>query len=166
MKPHEHLILGGIASAALVPVLGPNSIAFGAASVLIDTDHYLEYAYRTGFRDFSLRRAVRWYNFLIPLVQTRPFIGLSVFHTVEALAAVATAAFVTNYSFVWAILWGMLFHWAIDDLADLHKYKTIRIRAHSLVEYVVRWNLMKKRGEEPEAVYKASLEELRKHIEH
>jgi hypothetical protein len=157
LKPSHHLVLGTVAAVALVPVLGTHSLPFGVAAVLIDADHYLDYLYRNGFKDFSLRRAVQWHDFLIAQVRRNPFLGLSLFHTVEVLALTGLLSFATGYLFLWAVFWGMLFHFG-TDLVHEFRHRLYFKRAVSLVEYVVRWNLMKKRGQTPEAPYLASLD--------
>ena len=159
MKPSHHIALGVVATVAMAPALGPYSVAFGAASVLIDTDHYLDFIYRNGFKDFSVKRAIRYYDFLIPTVKSYPFLGLSVFHTVEALAVAYLLSVTTSHPFFWAVFWGMLFHLAADLV---HEYRQgfFFKRALSLLEYAIRWNLMKKSGQEPDTPYRIALDSL------
>ena len=83
MKVEYHVVAGGVASAALIPVLGVNSAAFLTASVLIDVDHYLDYVYRNNFTDFSIKRMFAFHDFLEEKASEIPFVVLSVMHTVE-----------------------------------------------------------------------------------
>ncbi len=60
MLPTQHAAYGGLASLALLPVLKRQSVTMWAASVLIDTDHYVWYAIKK--RDLSLLRAYRYFR--------------------------------------------------------------------------------------------------------
>ena len=64
MQARQHTIIGAVAATALIPFLGINSAIFWAAAVLIDGDHYTEYVYRNGFRDFSIKRMFWYYELL------------------------------------------------------------------------------------------------------
>jgi len=130
------------------------------ASLLIDADHYLDYLYRNGLRDFSLKRAVRFHEAIEPIAKGRPFLGLNVFHTAEAMAAVCLLGALTGHLFFLGVLGGMLFHMALDVV---HLYRTGLLfkRAYSIVEYLVRWNLMERRGLKPEAPYRLALAAIR-----
>lgn len=154
MKPAYHLVLGTVAAAALVPVLGAGSVAFGAASVLLDADHYADYLYRNRLSDFSLRRAVRFNQLLFDKAKAGPFLSVDVFHTVEALALAGVVALWAGPLLI-AAFWGMLFHVALD-LVDLRRHGLLTKRAHSIVEYMIRWNLRNRRGEDLEAPYRAA----------
>ena len=64
MKPRYHAVVGGTVALALTPVLGLNSAIFWASSVLIDGDHYMDYVYRNGFKDYSMKRMSEFYCLL------------------------------------------------------------------------------------------------------
>jgi len=156
VKPVEHLVLGGAAALALSPVLGATDAAvFWGASVLIDVDHHWDYVWRNGFTDFSLRRAVRFseYLFLLP----RPdFLALNVLHTVEAFAFVALAGLVLGTSACAAALLGMVFHLGLD-LARLNTHRVTFKRALSVVEYAIRHRQLRARGFDPDAPFAEAL---------
>lgn len=159
MKPSHHLILGSVAGVATIPILGPYSGAFVAASFLIDSDHYLSYVWRNRLRDFSLRRAISFNRRLVSVVKVTPFLGLDVFHTIEALLVVFILALILSHQFVHAIAWGMIFHIALD-MAYLLKKGIIFKRAHSLLEYLVRRRHMINRGQKPWEPFQAILSEM------
>ncbi len=159
MKVRYHALSGGIAAAALVPVLGPYSAVFLAASVLVDGDHYLDYLYRNGFQDFSVRNTFTFHDRLFERGKGKNFLGLNVGHTVEWLLLVYGASAVTGWLWVRAALWGMLFH-LIVDLIYLLQQKRLKRRALSIIEYVIRWRQMKRRGLHPELPYAATLREM------
>jgi len=159
MKLEYHLVAGGVASAALIPVLGVNSAAFFASSVLIDFDHYLDYVYRNNFTDFSVKRMFAFHEFLYEKTNETLFLGLSVMHTVEFLLLVYAVAALTGVAAIEAILWGLLFHMVLD-LIYLYRQGRLFRRALSIVEYVIRWNRLKRHGLHPELPYDLALEAL------
>ena len=156
MKVEYHVVAGGVASAALIPVLGVNSAAFFAASVLIDFDHYLDYIYRNNFTDFSVKRMFAFNEFLYEKTNETLFLGLSVMHTVEFLLLVYTVAALTGLAAIEAILWGLLFHMVLD-LVYLYRQGALFRRALSIVEYVIRWNRLERQGLQPESPYHLAL---------
>lgn len=157
MEAKYHTLAGGIASAALVPELGVYSAAFFASSVLIDFDHYLDYVYHNGFTDFSVRRMFAYCDALEKESKGRSFVALSIMHTVEFILLVYAVAYATGLVFMEAILWGLLFHLALD-LVYLGSQRRLLDRAFSLVEFFIRWNRMKRRGLRPELPYRLALE--------
>ncbi len=156
MKVEYHVVAGGVASAALIPVLGVNSAAFFASSVLIDFDHYLDYVYRSNFTDFSVKRMFAFHEFLYEKTSDTVFLGLSVMHTVEFLLLVYAVAALTGVAAIEAILWGLLFHMVLD-LVYLYRQGRLFRRAFSIVEYVIRWNRLKRHGLHPELPYDLAL---------
>jgi hypothetical protein len=156
MKARYHALSGGIAAAALVPVLGPYSAVFLAASVLVDGDHYLDYLCRNRFQDFSVRNMFIFHNRLFEKGRAENFLGLNIGHTAECLLLVYGAGAVTGWTWLKAALWGMLFH-LIVDLIYLLQQKRLKRRALSIIEYVIRWRRMKHRGLRPELPYTVTL---------
>ena len=65
MRLTDHVILGGFASVVLYPAIGVDAAFLFAGSVLIDVDHYLEYLYHNGFRDFSVTKMFRYHGALM-----------------------------------------------------------------------------------------------------
>jgi len=159
MKPQYHALSGGIPAFLLIPVLGVNSAIFWAFSVLIDGDHYLDYLYRNGFKDFSIKRMFTFHEMLFTKGREQNFLGLNIMHTVEFLLLLYTASVLTGWMWLKAILWGALFH-VVVDLVYLYRQGRLFRRALSIVEYVIRWKYMKRQGLRPELPYHSTLEAM------
>ena len=159
MKARYHALTGAVAASALIPVLGVNSVVFWAGSVLIDGDHYVDYVYRNGFRDFSIKRMFRFNELLFKEVKMRRFLNLNLLHTIEVLILLYIAGEITSWLWLQAIFWGMLFHVA-TDLVYMYVKGSLFRRALSIVEYAVRWNNIKRHGCRPEEIYSSALAQL------
>ena len=159
MKARHHIVVGGIASAALVPALGINSAAFFASTVLIDFDHYVDYVCRNGFSNFSVRRMFTYVDALDRSSKNRPFVGLSAMHTVEFLLLVYVVAVATGLAAIQAVLWGLLFHMMLD-IIYLGSNRMLFDRAFSVVEFAVRWRRLRRWGLRPDLPYRLALEEV------
>ena len=159
MKSRYHALSGGIAASLLIPVLGVNSAVFWATSVLIDGDHYLDYLYRNGFKDFSVKRMFTFHDLLCDEGEKKNFLGLNVMHTVEFLLLVYSVGAVTGWMWLKAALWGLLFH-MIFDLVYLYRQGRLFRRAISIIEYGIRWKRMKRQGLRPELIYQSTLQAM------
>jgi hypothetical protein len=159
MKAKYHALSGGIAASLLIPVLGPYSAVFFASTVLVDSDHYLDYLYRNGFKDFSIKRMFTFHELIFNKANEKDFLGLNIGHTVEWLLLVYGASAITGWLWLQAALWGMLFHMLID-LIYLYRLKRVTHRALSVIEYIIRWNRMKRRGMHPELPYNTTLQAM------
>ena len=152
MQVKYHLVIGGAASLLLIPAWGAHSFIFLAATTLVDGDHYLDYLYRNGFHNFSLRRATRFHQVLHEIAKRDSFLGLSLCHTVEFLLFLALLPVWTHSRLLWAAFFGVLFHLGLD-LAHEYREGGLFKRALSLIEYIIRWNRMKHNGQNPEVPY-------------
>ncbi len=159
MKARYHVISGGIAASFLVPALGVNSVFFLAASILMDGDHYLDYLYRNGFKDFSVKRMFTFHELLFKAEQGANFLALNIIHTAEFLLLVYVASALTGWIWLRAILWGMLFH-MIFDLVYLYRHGRLFKRAFSIIEYLIRQNRMKRQGMCPHSPYHSALKAM------
>ncbi len=154
MNLREHVILGGVAATALAPLLGvQESAVFWAASVVIDVDHYWDYVYRNGFRDWSPRRMFEFHQTLFTKIRRPEFLALSLFHTMEWFLLVYLAAVWLDATVLFAALWGMLFHFVLD-VVRLAGYRAAFKRAFSMVEYIIRRRSLVRRGLDPDRVYR------------
>ena len=134
MKLSQHLVVTGIASAAIMPWYGGESIAlFAAGSVLIDVDHYLFYVVRT--KRFDVRGMFRYFDALQDFERHIPYVGLCLFHTIDFFLIVALGAF--YYPILLPLLAGLLFHFVVD-LIDLYRKKVPFIRAFFILEHLIR----------------------------
>ena len=103
----------------------------GAATVLIDVDHYLWYAVR--FHDLSLRHAVR----IFITKEADNYYCLCVFHTLEAMAGYAALLLGPHALPFWAAV-GCLVHMAMDCLEGLVD-RNLLLRKWSLVFALAYW---------------------------
>ncbi|MFC1990596.1 hypothetical protein ACFLU9_00390 [Chloroflexota bacterium] len=159
MQARYHAISGGVAASLLIPVLGVNSIFFFASSILIDGDHYLDYVYRNGFKDFSVRRMFAFHEHLFKKASVRNLLALNIMHTVEFLLLMHAASVITDWVWLKAALWGILFHMAFDLIYLYIKGRFIH-RSFSVVDYLVRWNRRKRQGLNPELPYQSALKAI------
>lgn len=159
MKLQHHVLFGGLAASALVPALGVNSAVFWASSVLIDGDHYLDYVYRNGFRDYSVKRGFAFHKLLYERGKEPDFLGLNLMHTAEFITLAGVAAAITGWTWLMAALGGIVFHMLLD-LFYLYRQGRFFRRALSIIEYIVRVKLMKRRGLRPELPYQLALQSL------
>ncbi|MBI5234584.1 MAG: hypothetical protein HY880_09540, partial [Deltaproteobacteria bacterium] len=153
MRFTEHIVLGGIAGAGLSPILGMNSIWFWLASVFIDLDHYMDYIYRTGFRDFSPRRMFGYHYYLEGCWQRPEFLNIEIFHTIEFIAPLLVYSYMTQSPVLTAIVLGLIFHIGLD-MTRFYSYKAFFIRANSVIEYFIRARTLKKQGLDPALLFK------------
>jgi hypothetical protein len=151
------VILGGICSAVLYPVLGVKCLAFWAASVLLDADHYLEFLYHNGIRNFSLSKAVTFHNILHDFRERAEFINLSIFHTIECLLSVYFLILWLDSPWLRAIFYGMLLH-VISDAVYLYRLGIFFKRANSIIEFRIRKSVMERNGIYPRVLYKEALD--------
>lgn len=148
MKLRDHLIIGGVASVALAPLIGSQAALFGGASVLIDVDHYMHFLYRNRFRDWSVRRMFAFYQSLWERRHRDDLLSLEVFHTLEWAVLLALAAAWTGWTAIWVVLAGVLFHVELDRLYLRH-HGVLNRRAHSVIDYFVRRRRLQHAGRDP-----------------
>ena len=148
MTAKQHTLIGGIAALILSPILGLGAIPFWIGSVLIDADHYLEFIYHNRLTDFSIKRMYDYHNTLGGWFSRPEFLNLSIFHTVEFLSLVYILTIWLGSPMLKAVLWGMLFHLLLDTI-HLSRRGILNKRAHSIVEFFIRKELMKRRGSHP-----------------
>jgi len=164
MKPREHVWIGGIAAAAaFAPELAGEAAAFWTATVLIDTDHYLDFLYYNRCRDLSIRGMFLFHRLLFQKIRRRDFLGLSVFHTAEFFAGLYLLATWTGSAILQAALLGCVFHLALD-VAYLACYRSVFKRAYSVIEYGVRRRVMLRRGDDPDRPFRDVLSEMREAV--
>jgi hypothetical protein len=130
----QHLVITGVAAAALSPLMdGREILVFAAGGVLIDVDHYLLYIQRT--RRFDVRGMFRYFAALQPIQKTVPYVGLCLFHTIDFFLLVGILALF--HPLLIPLLAGFLFHFAVD-LLDLQRKGVPFIRPFFLLEHFIR----------------------------
>ncbi len=159
MRVHHHILLGGGAALAAVPVFQvEGAVVLWASSVLIDADHYWDFLLRNGFRDWSPRQAVRFHLALFHKIHRSDFLALNVLHTGECMLLVLLAGLVLGPTII-AAFCGMLFHMLLD-LAWLGWHRAITRRALSCLEYWLRHRALLRAGLDPDGVYREALIEI------
>ncbi|MEI6480556.1 MAG: hypothetical protein WCO12_03505 [bacterium] len=158
MKLESHIVAGLVGTAILYPILGPaQSMLFFTSSVLIDSDHYLEYLRVTRGKDWSPARMFRFYSCFTEHNSEKEVLGFSLFHTIEIFIVVyLLAKYLSSFIFI-PILLGMTYH-MIFDIACLTYHGVPTVRAFSIVEYFIRKKLLLKKGINPEDFYKKMFE--------
>lgn len=159
MKLREHIVLGGLASAALAPTLGAQSLVFFASSVLIDVDHYWHFLESGRFRDFSVRRMFAYHAWLFGQTRRPEFLSINTFHTVEFFVLAGLVALQTGSPVVEAAILGGLWHMALDLIHQTWHGIPFK-RALSIVEYALRRRRMLRRGLDPDLIFREAHEHL------
>ncbi|MBJ6725647.1 hypothetical protein [Geomesophilobacter sediminis] len=130
----EHIVLTGVAAAALSPFLPATELAlFSVGGVLIDVDHYFLFVGRT--HRLSIPGMFRWFADLLPVEKEIPYVGLCLFHTVDFFLLLAFLAFF--YPVLFSLLAGALYHFVID-LFCLRRKGVLYIRPFFLLEHLIR----------------------------
>ncbi len=156
MTARDHILLGSAASLALYPFIGLKSILFWIASIGIDFDHYLDYIYHNGFKDFSLKKMFDYHRILQGMWGRPDFLNLSVLHTIEFLLPMILLALWMEWVWLQVIFFGFVFH-IILDMIFLYKHKIFFLRSYSVIEYYIRRNRLLKAGMHPRNVYDDAL---------
>ena len=151
MRLQEHIIISSVAAVALAPAWGvQNSLIFLVSAVMIDSDHYLDYLYRTKAKDWSPARMFRYYDKMSLMEKNDPeMLGFSLCHNAEIFLLVYLLAVFTHLNLFMVILSGMFFH-LILDMFWLKHNKVFFIRSYSLVEHHIRKRLLLKKGLNPQ----------------
>ncbi len=158
MKFREHLIIGGVAVIILYPYWGPwRALLFYGAEVLIDTDHYWDYLWRSKFQDWSGRRMFRYYDKIYEYMRDKNFFAISILHTAEVFLGVYLLARYWNYTFFITVFLGMVFHLILDMIWQL-KLKCFFVRAYSIIEYLIRKRSMLRHSLNPDGFFKKMFE--------
>lgn len=151
MQLKEHVLYGAAASTVLTPFFGAQSAFFFIGSVLIDADHYLDFLYFGGFRNWSVKAMFRFHGILASWRDRPNHCALETFHTLEFILALLGIGLYFKSSILLLTFSGMIFHLCLD-LIRLRQWGKVRLRALSFVEYVIRIRKMKAMGIDPEQV--------------
>lgn len=157
MRLPTHIALGAVAAAAAYPKFGaPWALVFWVSSFLIDMDHYIEYLYFNGMKDFSVKKMFRYFEEIHNRHRRPEFMNLSVFHTVEFLVPLCLVTWWSGSALAVAVAAGFVFHVFLDTM-NLVYHSAFTIRAHSLIEYFIRRRLLMARGMSPSTIPYESL---------
>ncbi len=158
MRPVSHVIIGGVASALLYPVLGTaGSVSFFGASVLVDIDHYLDYIYHNGFTDFSARKMFEYHEAIGGMLRRPEMLNVEIFHTVEFMLPLYLLSSYLDSTILSAVFYGILLHIGLD-MINLLRHGLFLRRCNSIVEYMVRRKAMARNGLVPRTIYTDALD--------
>lgn len=164
MKPRDHVILGSAASVALWFLWDVETlqlvICFWLSSILIDIDHYLDYIYNNRFTDFSFKRMFAYHSLLYKGRFDPAFLNLSIFHTVESMAALGGLAFFTGSAALLYIWLGFFFHILCDTIKLIYDGKP-SIRSNTVIGYFLRIKRLKLQGLDTKGIYTRAVNEVR-----
>jgi len=159
MKPQYHAVISGTVALALTPALGLNSAIFWVSSVLVDGDHYVEYVYCNGFKDYSIKRMFEFYCLLSKSRKEPDFLSLNLMHSAEFILLISVATAMTGWVWLIATLGGIFLH-ILLDLFDMYLHGILFRRSLSIIEYFIRLRRMKRQGIRPELHYQSVLESM------
>jgi len=136
MKLTSHILLSAPLAGVIAWQADPlAAIVFSGGAILIDIDHFIFYAMRTG--RYNPREMFTWYETSDQQCTPQSYYGLSIFHTAETflLTSILTI-FIPILS--WMLL-GMGFHLLLDYLwLYRHPVLTLKVRPLSWTEHLVR----------------------------
>ena len=164
MTPTQHVVLGGVASAALYPVLGNMSLVFWVSSILIDLDHYVDYVYNNRLKDLSFARMFEYHDALERYWHSPAFLNVEAFHTIEFLAPLFLVAWYTGSAALQAACWGFVFHVGLD-MMYMAWHGIFFKRAYSFTEYFIRKWRLKRKGWDPALVCAEAVSIVRERAE-
>lgn len=131
MTLKQHAIQASIGSAILAPFLGIDVAVFFLSVILIDIDHYFEFALVCG--RFGIKDMFRYYDWI--LKENREIYGLSIFHTAEIFLLLFALGFWSHY--FWLVLFGFSAH-LVFDFYHLYMHNHLLHRAFSIIEYIIK----------------------------
>lgn len=131
MTPKVHVIQGLAGGALIYPYSPADAAVFASATVLIDTDHFLEYYMAT--KRLDLKGLFDYHGKLVDNLDG--FLGLNVFHTLELYLLIFISSF--YYPVMGTVLMAFLFHHLFDQIALSYMGRPFA-RAFSFFEYLYR----------------------------
>ncbi len=147
----QHVIKDHVAAGLIVGLILTqfwslsNCLIFWLSTVLVDIDHYLNLIYWSKFKTWSVFKTVKFYAYIFEHRKGRPFLALEVFHTAEFIGILFFLAFFTGLEFLKPVFFGIAFH-VFVDFFHLRRLGALRVRNHSILEYMIRKRAMSKQG--------------------
>lgn len=149
----DHAFIGLIAGFILSRFWSVSDcLIFWFSTVLMDFDHYLNLLYWSNFRVRSIFKTIDFYSHIFENKRGHAFLALELFHTVEFMAALCFLAFFVHPGVMKPVFYGFAFH-VVVDFFHLYRLKSLRIRNHSVIEYLVRRRAMEKNGFFPDLLH-------------
>lgn len=134
MKVSTHVISTSIICLILIVLTDwYNAVLFFIGGVLVDFDHYLNYAKVK--KDLSLARAYKWHLKILSKIRAKPekFLVFHVFHSVEFILLLLLVSYFFNNYF---LLLGVGFH-SLLDLVKAFRCRTASVRKLSFIQYLL-----------------------------
>jgi len=145
MTLRDHTIIGGAVSIILYPFIGLEAVWFFGASVLIDIDHYIDFIYHNGMKDFSPARMFLYHKILSRWLKDPEFLNMEIFHTVEFLTFILALALISKSPALAAVFFGLMLHIALDVIF-LFRHKVLNKRVHSIAGYFIKKRALPKKA--------------------
>jgi len=153
----DHTIIGGAVSIILYPFIGLEALWFFGASVLIDIDHYIDFIYHNGMKDFSPTRMFLYHKILSQWLKEPEFLNMEIFHTAEFLTLILALALIFDSPALAAVFFGLILHIALDVIF-LFRHKVLNKRVHSIAGYFIKKRAFARKGLDPGGLYKKAVE--------
>jgi len=141
-----HVIFSGLLTLALYPFFGIVSLLVFIGGVLIDIDHYLEFAFRTknisplkSYRDYMKMNREYFDDLKNNRIPKRGYF-LHIFHTIELWLVILLISYLSRQ---YLLFYGIMFHMSMDTafyIKNKVKYKDLASygRPISLIKYYFR----------------------------
>ena len=137
-------------------------IFFFLGSILIDSDHFIDLIWRSKFKIRNIKAMLEFIEVQLKVLPGRKdTLSFFIFHSVEFLLLVGLPGILIKSEFLssalMGIFWGALFHIVLDMIY----VRKLKIRyAWSLVWFLKKRNLMRKKGIDPDKVYREILDKI------
>lgn len=124
MLPWEHFLLALFPMIHLWQTVNPIfAMTFVIANVLIDLDHYFLVLYANKLKIWNLKRI---YNFFALRHDKEYHVkAIYIFHTIEFVLLIAILYLITNWIYLLAIIFAIIYH-LIFDFAEVSYFKYIK----------------------------------------
>jgi hypothetical protein len=157
----DHLLIGGLAAAGMVPILGYDGAAvFLMATVFVDLDHHWMFVWRSGFQNFfRLRKWMNYHRLVFESAKGKDFLGIDPLHTLEFLLLLAAIAANHRSRLLDSILLGCTLH-LVTDAIHLLRHRRQFVRVYSFTEYVIRRRILLNRGIAPDRPFVEAINRL------
>lgn len=132
---------------------------FWLATTFVDSDHYLNLVFWSGFRCFSPRQLFRFYASMVENNRRYPVMAVEPFHTLEFVLLLGAAAFGAGPAYLKPVFWGIVFHLAVD-VVHLARLKALRMRKNSFIGFWLANRALARRGIDGTLAQKMAIREL------
>ncbi|MFC1520871.1 hypothetical protein ACFL6Y_00520 [Elusimicrobiota bacterium] len=161
MQVSRHIAYSVIPAASVTCLWGvQEGLIFMAAAVLIDFDHYIGFVRMSGFREYGIKKAFKYHDYLLKNCRRPEFLNMEYFHNLESLVVIFVAALVFSGSLMWSFFAGFLYHNFLD-MVYLYGEGVFVKRAYSFVDYFIRKKRLVQKGLYPDKVFHDAIESIK-----